>query len=168
MNRGLDIIAGNWHVNGLLTLRTGSPFTIAGTSCQGNWNRCMPDLVPGKNPNGAPEGGRSPGTNGQWFDVSAFAIAAPLTGGNLGLQSNTAPPTRTLDFSVFKDFAFTERFKLQFRGEAFNIANTPQFSRPNANLSDSKLAGGNGNFGKVTDSIAGTERHIQFSLRLQF
>ncbi len=168
VNRGVDLIAGGWHTNGLLVLRTGQPFTIAGTSCQGNWNRCMPDLVAGKNPNAAPSSGRSPGTNGQWFDVSAFAIAAPLTGGNLGLQSNTGPPTRTLDFSIFKDFALTERFKFQFRGEAYNLANTPQFDRPNANLSDSKLAGGNENFGKVTQSIAGTERHIQFSLRLQF
>src|SRR5262249_47633377 len=101
-------------------------------------------------------------------DVSAFAIAAPLTGGNLGLQSNTAPPTRTMDFSVFKDFKFTERFALQFRAEAFNLANTPQFDRPDASLSDSKLAGGNGNFGQGLGSIAGTERHVQFSLRLHF
>ncbi|MDQ2898899.1 MAG: carboxypeptidase regulatory-like domain-containing protein [Acidobacteriota bacterium] len=168
LNRAVDIVAGNWHANGILTLRTGPPYTIAGTSCQGNWNRCVPDLVSGGNPNAAPSAGRSPGTNGQWFDIGAFAIAAPLTGGNLGLQSNTAPPTRTMDFSVFKDFAFTERFRLQFRGEAFNIANTPQFSTPDASLGDSKLAGGNGNFGKVTSSIAGTERHVQFSLRLQF
>jgi hypothetical protein len=168
LNRGVDLIAGNWHVNGLLTLRTGPPFTIAGTSCQGNWGRCVPDLVAGKDPNATPSGGRSPGSNGLWFDPAAFAIAAPLTGGNLGLQSNTAPPTRTLDFSIFKDFAFTERFRLQFRGEAFNIANTPQFSQPDASLSDSKIAGGNGNFGKVLGSITGTERHLQFSLRLQF
>ncbi len=168
MNRAVDIIAGNWHANGFLTLRTGPPYTIAGTSCQGTWNRCLPDLVAGHNPNAAPSGGRIPGTNGQWFDISAFAVAAPLTGGNLGLQSNTAPPTRTLDFSVFKDFRFTERFRMQFRGEAFNIANTPQFSQPDASLGDSKLAGGNGNFGKVLSTISGTERHVQFSLRLQF
>ncbi len=167
-NRAVDFVAGNWHTNGLLTLRTGPPYTIAGTSCQGNWGRCVPDLVPGRDPDLAPSTGRSPGTNGLWFDPTAFAIAAPLTGGNLGLQTNTAPPTRTLDFSIFKDFAFTERFRLQFRGEAFNIANTPQFSQPDASLSDSKQAGGNGNFGKVLSSITGTERHLQFSLRLQF
>ena len=168
MNRALDLVAGNWHANGILTLRTGPPFTIAGTQCQGNWNRCLPDAVSGHDPNAAPSGGRSPGSNGLWFDTSGFAIAAPLTGGNLGLQSNTAPPTRTMDFSVFKDFVFTERIRMQFRTEAFNLANTPQFDRPDASLSDSKLAGGNGNFGKVLNTIAGTERHVQFSLRLQF
>ncbi|MDQ6663401.1 MAG: carboxypeptidase regulatory-like domain-containing protein, partial [Acidobacteriota bacterium] len=168
LNRAADIVAGNWHANGILTLRTGQPYTVNGTSCQGNWGKCRPDLVSGHNPNAAPSAGRTPGTNGQWFDTSAFAVAAPLTGGNLGLQSNTGPPTRTLDFSVFKDFAFTERFKLQFRGEAFNIANTPQFNTPDNNLGDSTLAGGNGNFGKVLGANVGTERHIQFSLRLQF
>jgi hypothetical protein len=168
MNKAVDIVAGGWHANGFLTLRSGPPFTIAGTQCQGNWNRCMPDLVAGQNPNAAPSNGRSPGPNGQWFDLSAFKIAAPLTGGNLGLQSNTAPPTRTLDASLFKDFAFTERFQMQFRAEAFNVANTPQFDRPDASLSDSKLAGGNGNFGKVLNTISSTERHIQFALRFRF
>ncbi len=42
MNRALDAIAGGWHTNGLLTLRTGVAYTIIGTSCQGVWSRCMP------------------------------------------------------------------------------------------------------------------------------
>jgi hypothetical protein len=177
MNQALDAIVGGWHANGILTLRTGQPFTINGANCVGQWNKCLPDLVPGHNPNAAPSGGRSPGSNGQWFDVSAFAVAAPLTGGNLGLQSNTGPPTRVLDFSIFKDFRFTERFKLQFRAEAYNMANTPLFSTPDGSLGDAKIpvaangaaaVNGNGNFGKVLGANVGTERHIQFSLRLQF
>ena len=177
MNRGIDLLAGNWRANGNLTLRTGQPFSINGTNCLGNWGKCRPDLVPGGDPTKAPSGGRSPGPNGQWFDVSAFAVAAPLTGGNLGLQSNTGPPTRNLDFSIFKDFPFTERIKMQFRAEGYNIANTPQFSTPDGNLSDAKIplaangaaaVNGNGNFGRVLGAQVGTERHIQFALRLQF
>ncbi len=80
----------------------------------------------------------------------------------------TGPPTRTLDFSLFKDFAVTERFKFQFRAEALNLANTPVFSQPDASLSDAKSLGGNGNFGRITSSQTGTERHVQFSLRLSF
>jgi hypothetical protein len=62
----------------------------------------------------------------------------------------------------------TERFKLQFRAEAFNVANTPQFNTPDNNLQDSGLLGGNRNFGKITSTIAESERHYQFSLKLLF
>jgi hypothetical protein len=183
MNRAADIIAGNWHMNGILSLRTGQPYSINGASCVGVWGKCRPDLVSG-NPNAAPSAGRSPGTNGQWFDPTGLTVAyqnsatGVYTGGNLGLQSNTGPPTRTMDFSIFKDFAFTERFKMQFRAEALNLANTPIYSTPDANLGDAKIAAGangtspaingNGLFGKVTGANVGTERHVQFSLRLTF
>uniref|UniRef100_Q02CJ0 TonB-dependent receptor n=1 Tax=Solibacter usitatus (strain Ellin6076) TaxID=234267 RepID=Q02CJ0_SOLUE len=165
MNRALDAIAGNWHLNGILTLRTGVAYGIAGTSCQGVWGRCEPDIVPGFTANQAPAGGRTPN---QWFDINAYKVAAPLTGGNLGLQAATGPPTKTLDFSTFKDFRFTERWKVQFRAEALNLFNTPVFSTPDANLSDAKSLGGNGNFGRITSTQAGTERRMQFALRLQF
>jgi hypothetical protein len=158
MNRALNAIAGNWQVNGILALHTGPPYTLRWNGCQGQWNACRPDLVPGKDPNAEPAGGRTPDV---WFDKTAVQAAAPLTGGNLGLQSNTAPPTKTLDFSIFKDFAFTERYRLQFRAEGTNIFNTPQFQTPNNNMQDT-------NFGRVTSTYSGTERHIQFALRFQF
>jgi hypothetical protein len=158
LNRAVASVLGNWQLNGIMTLHTGSPFTLRSNACQGVWNACRPDLVAGKNPADAPANGRSPDL---WFDTSAVTTPAPLTGGNLGLQTNNAPPTRILDMSIFKDFPFTERWKLQFRAEGFNIANTPQFSAPDQNLQ-------NATFGKVTSTQAGTERHIQFSLRLQF
>jgi hypothetical protein len=148
----------NWQVNGILTLHTGYPYTIRWNGCQGVWNACRPDLVPGKDPQAEPAGGRNPE---QWFDITAVTRAAPLTGGNLGLQSNTAPATRMLDFSVFKDFPFTERWRLQFRAEAINFANTPQFFTPDNNMQ-------NATFGKVTSTFAGTQRNLQFQLRLLF
>jgi len=165
MNRATDAIVGNWHVNGVLTLRTGQPYTLDYNGCQGVWGRCVPDTVSGLNPNAAPAGGRDPNL---WFNIANVGVPAALTGGNLGLQSQTGPPTRTLDFSVFKDFKFSERFKLQFRAESFNIANTPEYNAPDGNLQDAKSLGGNGNFGKITSTQAGTERHVQLSLRLHF
>ena len=119
----------------------------------------------GMNPNASPSGGRNPN---EWFDIGNVAVPAALTGGNLGLQSQTGPPGRTFDFSIFKDFHFTERWKLQFRAESFNLANTPQFNIPDASLQDAKALGGNGNFGKITSTAAASERHIQLSLRLSF
>ena len=158
MNKAFDTIAGNWHMNGILTLRTGVPYTIAYNGCQGYWGRCEPDLVSGASPNAAPSGGRTPG---QWFNTANFVPPAPLTGGDLGLQTQTGPPTRTMDFSLFKDFPITERFRVQFRGEAINIANTPQFNIPDASLQDAA-------FGKITSTQAASERHIQFALRFSF
>ena len=165
MSRAADLIVGNWHTNGNLNLRTGVAYTLTGT-CQGVWGRCMPDIVPGAVANQAPAGGRTPS---QWFDISAYKLAAPLTGGNLGLQAMTGPPTKSLGFSLFKDFIVTERWKLQFRSEAFNLFNTPAFSIPvSQNVTDSKSLGGNGNFGKITSTLSGTERNLQFALRLSF
>jgi hypothetical protein len=158
MGRALNAVAGNWQVNGILTLHTGAPFTLRWNGCQGQWNACRPDLVSGKNPNDEPTGGRTPEL---WFDTSAVTQAAPGTGGNLGLQSNHEPGIKTLDFSIFKDFAFTERWRLQFRTEGTNIFNTPQFGRPDNNLQNTA-------FGRVTSTRAGSERHIQMALRLQF
>jgi len=164
MNRAADMLVGSWHANGLVSLRTGVAYGLSG-SCQGVWGRCEPDIVTGFTADQAPAGGRTPN---QWFDVNAYKVAAPLTGGNLGLQALTGPPTKTLDFSIFKDFNVTERWKVQFRSEAFNLFNTPQFSVPGTTLTDSKALGGNGNFGKITSSVAGTERRLQFALRLSF
>ncbi len=158
MGRAADMIVGNWQVNGILTLHTGFPFTLRSSGCQGVWNACRPDLIPGKNPANAPAEGRSPD---HWFDVTAVAPPAPLSGGNLGLQSNYAPPTKMLDFSLFKDFPITERHRVQFRFESFNLFNTPQFGTPDNNRQ-------NNNFDKVTSTQPGSERNIQFSLRYRF
>ncbi|MBV8817237.1 MAG: TonB-dependent receptor [Acidobacteriaceae bacterium] len=161
MNKIVDTVVGNWHMNGILSLRTGQPYTLRSNQCQGVWNACRPDLVPGTDPNAAPSGGRTPS---EWFNVNNVKVPAPLTGGNLGLQSNTGPPTRVMDLSLFKDFPITERWRVQFRAEALNIANTPQFSVPDANIQDLP----SGNFGRITSTQAASERHIQLSLRVVF
>jgi hypothetical protein len=157
-NRPIDVALGGWQMNGILTLHTGQPFTVRSNGCQGIWASCYPDLVAGKDPNAAPSGGRRPG---EWFDISNFTAPASLTQGNLGLQTNYGPPTRTLDFSIFKNFRFTERWNLEFRAESFNLANTPQFGLPDQNRQDS-------NFGRITSTQAGSERHFQFGMRLLF
>ncbi len=158
LNPIVQAIVGNWQTNGVASFRTGSPFTIRSNGCLGVWNSCAPDLVAGTDPNAAPPIGRNPG---EWFDTSNFLAPAPLTGGNVGLQTNYGPPTRTVDFSLFKSFDLTERFKLEFRSEVTNLGNTPQFGTPDNNRQDT-------NFGRITYTQAGSERHIQFQLRLRF
>ncbi|HUA58318.1 MAG TPA: carboxypeptidase regulatory-like domain-containing protein, partial [Verrucomicrobiae bacterium] len=158
MVRPLDTAVGNWHMNFLLTLHTGQPYTVSASGCQGVWAGCFPELAQGANPNAAPSGGRRPG---EWFNTANFSAPASLTQGNLADNTNFGPPLRNLDFSIFKDFPFTERYRMQFRGEFFNLANTPQFNFPDSGYGDT-------NFGKVTSTLAGTERHIQFSLKFIF
>jgi hypothetical protein len=159
LNRAADILLGGWQVNGILTLHTGQPYTVSanGSFCQGVWAGCFPDIVSGS-ANAAPAGGRTPN---EWFNTANFTAPASLTQGNVGDNTNSGPPLRNLDASVFKDFAFTERYRLQFRTEVFNIANTPQFNFPDSNYGDA-------NFGKVSSTLPGTERHIQFSLKFLF
>jgi hypothetical protein len=173
MNRGVDMIVGGWQANGILTLRTGIPFTMSGAGCHGVWSKCMPDYVAGYTGNGntAPSGGR---TTAQWFNTANYVEAYSnqalgiATGGNVGLETLTGPPTKTMDFSLFKTFKVTERFAMQFRAEALNLGNFALLNTPDASIGDSKAYGGNGLFGQITGAAVGTERHVQFSLRLSF
>ncbi len=158
LNKVVDVALGNWQVNGILTLHTGQPFTVSAGGCQGVWSGCFPDIASGADPNAAPPGGRNPS---EWFNTANFSAPSSLTQGSVGDNRNYGPPLRNLDFSVFKDFPFTERFRLQFRTEVFNIANTPQFNFPDSGFGDA-------NFGKITSTLAGTERHVQFSLKFLF
>jgi hypothetical protein len=153
-----NALLGDWQVNGIVTFRTGSPFTLRSDRCQASGN-CFPDLVAGKDPKNAPSGGRTPA---QWFDTSAV-IAQPAAGtlGNLGLQSNNAPGNSYMDLSLFKGIRITERFRLQFRAEWFNLTNTPQFGSPGNNVQNS-------DFGVINGTQAGTERKMQFALRFLF
>ncbi|HLK67717.1 MAG TPA: carboxypeptidase regulatory-like domain-containing protein [Bryobacteraceae bacterium] len=173
MNRVADAVVGGWQMNGILTLRTGIPYTLSGTSCHGVWSKCMPDYVPGYTGNGntPPPGGR---TDNEYFDINNYQVAFSnqaagiATGGNVGLQTMTGPPTKTMDFSIFKNFKMSEKFNLQFRAEAINLSNFAVLNTPDGSLGDAKSLGGNGNFGVITSGVTGTERHVQFSLRLWF
>jgi hypothetical protein len=161
LNKFANAALGNWQVNGILSLRSGQPYTLTSSGCLAIGNGgCGPELIAGDSANAAPPGGRTPN---EWFNTANFLPVGSqgLSLGNVGLQSNVGPPTRTLDFSIFKDFPITERFKLQFRAEGTNVANTPQFSAPQ----NSQTAA---NFGQITSTQTGSERHIQFQLRLQF
>ena len=156
LNRAVDTALGNWQINGILTLHSGQPYTVSAGGCQGVWAGCFPNYS--GDPNAAPSGGRTPS---EWFNTATFSAPTSLTEGTIGDNKNYGPPLHNLDFSVFKDFPFTERFRLQFRMEVFNLTNTPQFSFPDSGYGDS-------DFGRITSTLPGTERHIQFSLKFLF
>jgi hypothetical protein len=78
-----------------------------------------------------------------------------------------------IDLSLFKTFQVTEKFKLEVRGESFDMTNTPAFSNPNGTCCTSN----NANFGVVTGTIGSGSgvngigqfgRSIQLGARLMF
>ena len=98
----------------------------------------------------------------EWFNTSAFAVQAPGLLGNARRNCIYGPPQRSLDFSLAKDFPIRESMRLQFRAEAFNLTNTPNFAEPNTNF-------GSPTFGEITSTAPGSNpRLLQFALRLSF
>lgn len=81
------------------------------------------------------------------------------------MLSISAPSSRNPDLSLFKDFRPTERTRIQFRAEAFNLTNTPTFTLPNAR--SAQLRPGNRSFGKLAGSQT-VGRQIQFGLKFIF
>jgi len=101
-------------------------------------------------------------TNAAWFDRVAFA---PQPLGSLGTTARNSiygPSFRHFDASLFKDFDLTERLKLQFRAEAFNVTNTPNFGQPGSTL-------GTSIFGVISSLRTNAQpRQLQLALRLSF
>ena len=95
-----------------------------------------------------------------WFLPSAYSNPAPYTYGDASRNSLVGPGRTNLDESLFKNFTIHEQMTLQFRFEAFNVFNHPQFSYPNQTV-------GNSQVGQIT-SIVGNARNLQASLRFQF
>ena len=92
--------------------------------------------------------------------ANAFSLPAPGVFGNSGRNTLRGPALEDLDVSISRNFTITERIRLQFRAEAFNLTNTVAFGLPNANVSG-------GSPGVIT-SLAADPRIMQFALRLSF
>ncbi|HZR30214.1 MAG TPA: hypothetical protein VFA71_15660, partial [Terriglobales bacterium] len=163
-----------WQVNALFSAYSGTPFnvTASGTSLNAPGNTQLADKV---KPNVGILGGVGPKP---YFDPFAFAPVNQARFGNSGFESVRGPGYGNLDFGLFRDFAVTERWRVQFRAEAFNLSNTPHFSNPGANVSNLQLnADGtiknlNG-YDQIT-STTGTgrdgidERQFRFGMRIRF
>jgi hypothetical protein len=160
MGRALDLIAGGWDMNVIGALQSGLPFTPVLASPTSNAGGSRPDRFK--------SGTIDNPTIAKWFDTSfgtaasgaAWGAPALFTFGNGARNPLYGPGRVNFDFSVFKNFALTEKFKLQFRTEMFNVFNHAQFDLPNTAI-------GSPNAGIIT-GIVGTPRQMQFALRLSF
>lgn len=146
---------GGWQVNGILSARSGQPFTprinFDNANSNGASNR--------PNVSGSTVG---PKTLNKYFNTAAFSVPLPYTYGNAGRNSLRGPGYTDIDFSLFRNFTFREHYTFQFRAESFNLFNHPNFANPDSTLEDA-------NFGKIT-SINGSSapREWQFAGTFQF
>jgi len=165
---------GGWQMGTIITATSGSPYTVTvggggdplNTGFNGDFSMDFANLISGCN--------ATPGvtTNaaGQLlaFNPNCFAAAPAVAGGvlvgNSGRNRFYGPGLTTVDFSLFKNFSFRERFKAQFRSEFFNILNHPNFAAPNF-LNDANNSIGTGNAG-VIGSTSTASRQIQLGLKL--
>jgi hypothetical protein len=68
---------------------------------------------------------------------------------------------------VFKNFRFRETWNLQFRAEAFNLFNTPEFALPNPATDEIGSPGSPGLAGSITSTVHAS-RELQLALKLSF
>ncbi len=157
-------VLGGWELSGIVTYNSGLPLTV--TSSLGNDPGGLGIIGPsaaGPRPDVIgnaiiPDSDR---TINRWFNRAAFAEVpvGVFRPGNSGRGTITAPGIVKWDFSVFKQFAVTERVRFQLRGEAFNVLNHTNYNAPTVAL-------GNANFGRILG--ARDPRNIQIGAKLIF
>jgi hypothetical protein len=164
-------IIGNWQSNGIVTIASGFPFSV---------NQATGDV-------GLPVGPVRPDaveawelerpTRARWYNPQAFqrvtcqiATRPDLCRlGNAGYNILRGPGQRQLDFSLYKNIPLTERYRLQFRWEAFNFFNTPWFGDPaGISFSNPNQIVPDGPRDAEIRSLRVPMRRMQFGLKLFF
>jgi hypothetical protein len=114
-------ILGDWMMSGIYTLTSGRTFTVYGYSGPGYdqmgepfTGRFRADI------SGNPKSGFRQSTT-EWFNTSVFSDPEPGTYGDSGKGMLRGPYFEDLDMAFMKNFAITEKQKLQFRFEIFNV-----------------------------------------------
>jgi hypothetical protein len=196
-----NALVGGWTVVWATTLQTGQPVEIGCPTGTTAGTGCDAFVLPGHNPTP----GRHNSADGFpiFFDPTAFAQPCvlgtngptpdsprgciPLTGFDVlgGRQPTdvTGPGFHRLDLSLFKDFRFAERYRVQFRSEFFNVLNHPNFNAPGFGGNGvvaipgslNFTPNGDGTYGSGTFGESGSTRdapydprQIQFALKFYF
>ncbi len=184
-----EFALGGWQLGGILSARTGLPFTptIGGDPLG---VRTDDFDYPNRSKSGACATAVNPGKPNGYINLSCFSLpipvaplvagvtCAPFTAapgtcanliGNGGRNSVRGPGLVDLDFSIFKNNyirKISETFNAQFRAEMFNILNRPNFLSPTGNSavfnSDGTPVGGAG----LINGTSTTAREIQFGLKV--
>jgi hypothetical protein len=160
-NPVVNALIGGWNLNGVLSFNSGTAFDAGSgkdIAQTGNYNYGNGYGYERANLVGNPYPGNK--TPAEWINVSSFQIPAADTFGNLGRDSLRSDWYKNLDLSIFRQFPITERFRIEFRLETFNLTNTPVWAIPVTSMEAP-------NFGAVT-STANLARQLQFGLKLYY
>ena len=141
-----------WQIAGISSFGSGEPFSVTFTSTTLGWPSSRADIV------GDPK--VSDPSIVQWFNPAAFAVPAPFTYGNSARNLLFGPGFFNWDAAIFKNTMLTDKVRLEFRVESFNVLNHPNFGLPASNISVPATVG---RISSATDP-----RDIQFGLRLAF
>jgi hypothetical protein len=167
----LNWVLGGWALNGIVSLGSGLPVSVNQTGDSlnvGPGSQTRPHIVANQKVERVMEGR----TIDHWFNTAAFVRAkcdgcsgdgvymGPKGFGTAGVSLFDAPAQKTWDVSVHKEFRISEGHRVQFRYEAFNFLNTPQFGAPTRSLGSSE-------FGRVNGTVI-NNREMQFGLKYLF
>lgn len=159
----LDYIVGGWQWNNIVTLSTGTPIDLSVTGTNDS---------PGNRPDvSGPVSAKI--VNGQGVVTGDFSLP-PVTGttftraGNLARNSVYGPGLHTWDTGMMKNFKLTERFTAQFRVDAFNLFNSPQWQNGSFNTALNLGSGTATMTSQGAQVRQFSERQLQFAFRLTF
>jgi hypothetical protein len=163
-NAVIDHVIGNWNWSGIVTLSTGTWFTVTDGNADfaNSDGQQRPDAVPGISAKSKP---CVPGT---FFNTCAFANPPLGSFGNLSINSLEGPGEKNVDFSLTKKIPLGESRYLELRGETFNAFNHPnfQFAAPGPQNSINSTVMGTPTFGYLTGALA--PRLLQVAAKLYF
>jgi hypothetical protein len=154
-----DALIGGWQVSGIVRFASGLPlgFTAPNTLSTYGFQIQRPNVT------SLEDAAVDNPTPDNWFNRAAFSRPGTYQIGNAPrwFPNIRFGPTRHADLALLKNFRFAETVKAQFRGEFFNVTNTPQFGRANTDISS-------GDFGRVSGTTNVGPRNVQLGLRIQF
>jgi len=152
----LDEVVGGWSFGTVAELHTGTPLSVV--DAVNNTGSFSDGVRPNLVGNPILPAGQRLAT--EWFNVAAFQQNPAYTFGNAPRDFGTGPGTAQVDASLLKDFKTSESTVLQFRAEALNVLNHPNWANPNTKF-------GTATFGEITGLQAGNQSRI-FQLALHF
>jgi hypothetical protein len=171
-SKAVSAILGHWQMSGIVTLQTGSPFSIfssgdrAAGATLGPTGSAFADLVGPLTLTGGSRGDQV----AKYFNTAAVAQAAPGTFGTLGRNILRNPSFENTDLSVARSFPLPlrEGLKISFRTEFFNLFNRPQIGFGSGGQNSwTTQSIGSATFARITSTLS-PPRILQLSLKVEF